>query len=215
MQKKHGDSILVEACRKIKLKARIAEHCYFSFQLPFGQIKKNMVSWALFLAQLLGYTFFSPGSAWVGSENASTLSAPQSRPFIIQRPPRPGPRLNSSATLIPPSRPDQRPRIAAPRVASMARVYADVNQNMPRAYWDYDSVNISEPLLPLSPPRHPPPVPPQKQILTWRPSSQAGESSKTTRSSARSVRPSHSSSASDAPPTDHSPTRPRKILRSL
>lgn len=26
----------------------------------------------------------------------------------------------------------------------MARVYADVNQNMPRAYWDYDSVNISE-----------------------------------------------------------------------
>jgi hypothetical protein len=28
--------------------------------------------------------------------------------------------------------------------ATMARVYADVNQNMPRAYWDYDSVNISE-----------------------------------------------------------------------
>lgn len=26
---------------------------------------------------------------------------------------------------------------------SMARVYADVNQQMPRAYWDYDSVNIS------------------------------------------------------------------------
>jgi hypothetical protein len=25
----------------------------------------------------------------------------------------------------------------------MARVYADVNANMPRAYWDYDSVNIS------------------------------------------------------------------------
>ncbi|KAK5002367.1 Casein kinase II subunit alpha', partial [Cryomyces antarcticus] len=25
----------------------------------------------------------------------------------------------------------------------MARVYADVNQQMPRAYWDYDSVNIS------------------------------------------------------------------------
>ncbi len=28
--------------------------------------------------------------------------------------------------------------------AAMARVYADVNQNMPRSYWDYDSVNISE-----------------------------------------------------------------------
>lgn len=27
--------------------------------------------------------------------------------------------------------------------ASMARIYADVNQQMPRAYWDYDSVNIS------------------------------------------------------------------------
>ncbi|KAL5421762.1 hypothetical protein PMIN04_005281 [Paraphaeosphaeria minitans] len=26
---------------------------------------------------------------------------------------------------------------------SVARVYADVNANMPRAYWDYDSVNIS------------------------------------------------------------------------
>jgi hypothetical protein len=26
---------------------------------------------------------------------------------------------------------------------SMARVYADVNANMPRSYWDYDSVNIS------------------------------------------------------------------------
>jgi len=25
----------------------------------------------------------------------------------------------------------------------MARVYADVNSQMPRAYWDYDSVNIT------------------------------------------------------------------------
>jgi hypothetical protein len=25
----------------------------------------------------------------------------------------------------------------------MARVYADVNDNMPRSYWDYDGVNIS------------------------------------------------------------------------
>ena len=25
----------------------------------------------------------------------------------------------------------------------MARVYADVNAQMPRAYWDYDSVNIT------------------------------------------------------------------------
>jgi casein kinase II subunit alpha len=27
---------------------------------------------------------------------------------------------------------------------SMARVYADVNSNLPRSYWDYDSVNISQ-----------------------------------------------------------------------
>jgi hypothetical protein len=25
----------------------------------------------------------------------------------------------------------------------MARVYADVNERVPRSYWDYDSVNIS------------------------------------------------------------------------
>jgi hypothetical protein len=30
-----------------------------------------------------------------------------------------------------------------PHPCSMARVYADVNANMPRSYWDYDSVNIS------------------------------------------------------------------------
>lgn len=33
----------------------------------------------------------------------------------------------------------------------MARVYADVNQNMPRAYWDYDSVNISASIHPIEP----------------------------------------------------------------
>lgn len=33
------------------------------------------------------------------------------------------------------------------RTANMARVYADVNAQMPRAYWDYDSVNISWGLL--------------------------------------------------------------------
>ncbi len=29
----------------------------------------------------------------------------------------------------------------------MARVYADVNANMPRSYWDYDSVAIAWGLL--------------------------------------------------------------------
>lgn len=35
------------------------------------------------------------------------------------------------------------PKVPRTRPASMARVYADVNAQMPRAYWDYDSVNIS------------------------------------------------------------------------
>ena len=34
-------------------------------------------------------------------------------------------------------------RTAHAKTRTMARVYADVNQQMPRAYWDYDSVNIS------------------------------------------------------------------------
>ena len=42
------------------------------------------------------------------------------------------------------------------RVASMARVYADVNQNMPRSYWDYDSVNIGM-FIPLPSPVRPSP----------------------------------------------------------
>lgn len=29
------------------------------------------------------------------------------------------------------------------RHANMARVYADVNQHMPKSYWEYDSVNIT------------------------------------------------------------------------
>ena len=35
------------------------------------------------------------------------------------------------------------PRPGNPSSANMARVYADINAQMPRAYWDYDSVNIS------------------------------------------------------------------------
>ena len=34
----------------------------------------------------------------------------------------------------------------------MARVYAEVNENMPRSYWDYDSVNISMYIHCRSPP---------------------------------------------------------------
>lgn len=60
----------------------------------------------------------------------------------------------------------------------MARVYADVNQNMPRSYWDYDSVNISE--LALC-------APAAGLCALANPSRQAGASSRTTRSLGRSV----------------------------
>ena len=113
---------------------------------------------------LLGYAFFRAGVSWMGSEKASTLSAPQSPPLAIKSPPRrPGSPSDAPATLIPPTRPDHRPRTVAPRVAAMARVYADVNQNMPRAYWDYDSVNISE-----APIAAPPPPLLLRAVLTWR-----------------------------------------------
>ena len=32
--------------------------------------------------------------------------------------------------------------LARQNSSGMARVYADINANMPRSYWDYDSVNI-------------------------------------------------------------------------
>lgn len=42
-----------------------------------------------------------------------------------------------------PRRPSSVERLPARQnITSMARVYADVNENMPRSYWDYDSVNI-------------------------------------------------------------------------
>jgi hypothetical protein len=46
-------------------------------------------------------------------------------------PPFPGPQSPTSRRAHP----------LSPR--TMAKVYADVNANMPRSYWDYDSVNIS------------------------------------------------------------------------
>ena len=59
----------------------------------------------------------------------------------------------------------------------MARVYADVNQNMPRSYWDYDGVNISMLILLLRSRS-------TKRLTKFR---QAGVSWRTTRLSARSV----------------------------
>lgn len=68
------------------------------------------------------------------------------------------PLLVGARELVHPARPPPLLRIHAPTsnsqisewpccppqsTSSMARVYADVNQHMPKSYWDYDSVNIS------------------------------------------------------------------------
>jgi hypothetical protein len=45
--------------------------------------------------------------------------------------------------ISPANHPDPAYRLVRPHRHSMARTYADVNANMPRSYWDYDSVNIS------------------------------------------------------------------------
>ena len=46
-------------------------------------------------------------------------------------------------SLLQPASQPRQSLLARQTTATMARVYADVNQNMPRSYWDYDSVNIS------------------------------------------------------------------------
>ncbi|KAJ6442902.1 casein kinase II [Purpureocillium lavendulum] len=75
------------------------------------------------------------------------LAAAPSPSIRSRRPQLPTSPSSSSQTILPagspnPSRPAPPSSIAA-ALPSMARVYADVNQSMPRSYWDYDSVNIS------------------------------------------------------------------------
>jgi hypothetical protein len=65
------------------------------------------------------------------------LIAPRPAPAAIASPPR-----TRAADLFV-NTPDSPRGCARPHKHSMARTYADVNANMPRSYWDYDSVNIS------------------------------------------------------------------------
>ena len=51
--------------------------------------------------------------------------------------------VESAADLEVPSEKNSMALNNSGAATSIARVYADVNANMPRAYWDYDSVNIS------------------------------------------------------------------------
>ncbi|KAF2468061.1 Pkinase-domain-containing protein [Lindgomyces ingoldianus] len=59
-------------------------------------------------------------------DSLKNVTAAEQLPPVVEAPDNPAMELNSSGAA-----------------ASVARVYADVNANMPRAYWDYDSVNIS------------------------------------------------------------------------
>ena len=128
--------------------------------------------------------------------------------------------LLTSLALLPTTPPtcnlDPSPAACAhPRapVATMARVYAEVNQNMPRSYWDYDSVNIGQssrrqpsPPVPFPPRPSPTAAVDSRLLAAWSGTAsrpmlqgmriikltllQAGESWKTTRSLGRLVRAS-------------------------
>jgi hypothetical protein len=79
-------------------------------------------------------------SLWV--RRNPTITQP-SAPSSSARPTAP------KASTLPAAATAQRPPAAMAAMGgsgtsqSIARVYAEVNANMPRAYWDYDSVNIS------------------------------------------------------------------------
>lgn len=135
----------------------------------------------------------------------SSVQSSPVQPFPLASP-RQGewPRLDSSTRIIYPGSfppgfrllPFSRPyffvfvrassvRDAPSLLPIMARVYADVNQNMPRSYWDYDGVNISMLILLLR----------SRSMTRLTKFRQAGVSWRTTRLSARSVCASHPSSA--------------------
>ena len=66
-----------------------------------------------------------------------SVTSPRSSVSLRLKPLRP--RISTRASATP-------TRFALPASQAgckMARVYADVNQQMPRSYWDYDSVNIT------------------------------------------------------------------------
>ncbi|OJD29852.1 casein kinase ii subunit alpha [Diplodia corticola] len=102
-----------------------------------------------------------PGPAIVKTTATTTSNQ---RPPVIAQPPRSRATRTTTALafavavavfaalvalVLSPKSPQNTARVSEIRVEnidpapSMARVYADVNANMPRSYWDYDSVNIS------------------------------------------------------------------------
>jgi hypothetical protein len=75
-------------------------------------------------------------------------SLPPTTTLLAATPTKARPETQRSAHSLtrPPRRRQRSPgrRVVVPaRSATMARVYADVNANEPRSYWDYDSVNIA------------------------------------------------------------------------
>jgi len=88
----------------------------------------------------LGSALFVQVSSQPSAPVKRTRPTPRGRLRIHSKTPHPP----VSSGAVPPQLdiPSQGSESPEP-VRSMARVYADVNANMPRSYWDYDSVNIS------------------------------------------------------------------------
>lgn len=76
-----------------------------------------------------------PPLVHIGTGHSSPRADPEHSASL---PPSPRPRPSSYF------HPQVSPSCDARSPGKMARVYADVNQSMPRSYWDYDSVNISQ-----------------------------------------------------------------------
>lgn len=82
---------------------------------------------ALLLLRAAHLRFFTP------PDDPSTAPTGLSAPETVAGPPPPTKTVSSPSMAL----------NNTSGATSVARVYADVNANMPRSYWDYDSVNIS------------------------------------------------------------------------
>lgn len=108
----------------------------------FGRFRRHRAK-AAALGVLAGLAFLLFLAASLRSTPPSPLSAPSHShhsPIANETAADSSPALDE--TLAPPSTAEMALNSSA-GATSVARVYADVNANMPRAYWDYDSVNIS------------------------------------------------------------------------
>jgi hypothetical protein len=107
---------------------------------PFADISLDPVS----LQDIVGIQPSSANQVFAHTDSSSTTPVPGER-ARLRRVRSPTSSYYAAASAVVSAQldlPSQGSESPEP-VRSMARVYADVNANMPRSYWDYDSVNIS------------------------------------------------------------------------